>query len=92
MLVVADASVLVVAMAGLSKERLEVQRWLLALTGGEDVYLLRNLTQLEFLSAARRLSLHGQLTEREAIVAGGGVHRASVPPVGGHSTDGETDL
>ena len=69
MLVVADASILVVALAGAPAERSAVQSWLVGLTGGDRVYVLQNFTQLEYLSAIRKLSLQGKLTDRAATGA-----------------------
>ncbi len=69
MLVVADASILVMALAGGGRERAEVQQWLIELTGGQRVHVLQNFTQLEYLSAIRRLSLAAKLSDDQATAA-----------------------
>ena len=69
MLVVADASILVTALTTGARERIQVQRWLVELTGDQPVHVVRNLTNLEYLSAIRNLSLQQKLSERHASVA-----------------------
>ncbi|MCB0952869.1 MAG: type II toxin-antitoxin system VapC family toxin [Microthrixaceae bacterium] len=69
MLVVADASILVTALTTGARERIQVQRWLVELTGDQPVHVVRNLTNLEYLSAIRNLSLQQKLSERHASIA-----------------------
>lgn len=71
MLVVADASVLVVAIQRLDDEGDRLRRWLVDLSGGRQLQILQNLTQLEVVSALRRLVLAGasDADEGEAAVA-----------------------
>lgn len=69
MLVVADASVLVVALQRLDSEGDRLRRWLIDLAGGRELQVLQNLTQLEVMSALRRLVLAGALDETEAHAA-----------------------
>jgi hypothetical protein len=60
-LVVADASVLVPALAEFNQTGDAVRSWLLDLTGGDDVHILRNFTALEVMSAFRTLVARGRL-------------------------------
>ena len=69
MLVVADASILVTALTTGARERIQVQRWMVELTGDQPVHVVRNLTNLEYLSAIRNLSLQQKLSERHASIA-----------------------
>ena len=69
MLVVADASVLVVALQRLDDEGLRLRRWLVDLSEGQELQILQNLTQLEVMSALRRLVLNGSVVESEAHAA-----------------------
>ena len=69
MIVVADASILVTALTTGARERIQVQRWLVELTGDQPVHVVRNLTNLEYLSAIRNLSLQQKLSERHASIA-----------------------
>lgn len=66
MLIVADASVLVVALQRLGHEAVRLRRWLVDLSDGQELQILQNLTQLEVMSALRRLVLNGSVVESEA--------------------------
>jgi len=65
-LVVADASVLVQALTKFDVEGDSIRAWLISLTDGRPVEVLQNFTQLEFLSALRRLNRRGELPDEVA--------------------------
>ena len=61
MLVVADASVLVHALTNFDDEGDRIRAWLVNLSHGQHVEILRNSTRLEFLGALCRLCEDGDL-------------------------------
>ncbi len=63
MLVVADASVLVQALTKFDVEGDAIRDWLTSLTDGRPVEVLQNFTQLEFLSALRKLNRQEELSD-----------------------------
>jgi len=67
-LVIADASVLVHALTKFDEEGDRLRAWLVELTAGQQLEILRNSTRLEFLGALRWLcdvgDLPSQLAER----------------------------
>jgi len=65
-LVVADASVLVPALAEFNASGDAVRSWLLELTAGDDLHILRNFTALEVMSAFRTLVAREKLTDEIA--------------------------
>ena len=65
-LVVADASVIVPALADEGVTGDVVRQWLVDLAGGEQLHVLRTFTQLEVLSALRKLVAKGVLAEDHA--------------------------
>lgn len=61
MLVVADASVLVHALTKFDQEGDQLRAWLVELSDGQQLEILRNSTRLEFLGALRWLTDIGDL-------------------------------
>lgn len=66
MLVVADASVLVPALADHGPHGAAARSWLTDLAGTEQLHILQNLTKLEFVSSLRELVSTGRLDADEA--------------------------
>ena len=66
MLVVADASVLVPALADTGPAGDAVREWLIELAGREPMHILQTLTQLEVVSSLRKLVSTAQLDEAGA--------------------------
>ena len=69
MLVIADASVLVVALKRRNDEGDELRRWLVELSKGERLHVVQSLTHLEVTSALRRLAKAGKVPDAEAEAA-----------------------
>ena len=69
MLVVADTSVLVPALTKFDGEGDSARSWLSQLSDGGELQILKNFSQLEFLSAMRRLNALGKLTDDGAEAA-----------------------
>jgi predicted nucleic acid-binding protein len=61
MIVVADASVLVPALADSGLDGDRVRQWLIALSDDQEVHILQTFTHLEFISAVRSLVRKGVL-------------------------------
>ncbi|MEM9466550.1 MAG: type II toxin-antitoxin system VapC family toxin [Actinomycetota bacterium] len=63
MLVVADASLLVETLTKAGEEGDHYRAWLVDLADGEQIEILHNLTQLEFISALRKLNASGSIDD-----------------------------
>ncbi len=62
MLVVAEASVLVQALTKFDEEGDRLRSWLVGLSDGQEIEVLRNTTKLEFLSLLRSLCERGDMS------------------------------
>lgn len=62
MLVVAEASVLIQAFTKFDDEGDRLRSWLVGLSDGQEIELLRNTTKLEFLSLLRSLCERGDMS------------------------------
>lgn len=69
MLVVADTSVLVPALTKFDGEGNAARSFLNDLADGRELQILKNFSQLEFLSAMRRLNANRQLSDEGAMAA-----------------------
>lgn len=81
MIVVADASILVVALGDDSQVGQRARDWLIDLSGGTRLSIVRNLTPLEVMSAFRRLV---QLDKLDARIASAAASRFASLPVDRH--------
>lgn len=69
MLVVVDTSVLIPALTKFDDEGQAARRWLSSLVAGGELQILKNFSQLEFLSAMRKLNSQGKITDEGAMEA-----------------------